>query len=307
MTIQITTPVGRIVQGKLWEPQEVKDQKGNVKIGADNKPLVDFYFALAIAKTPGHTHWSQTDWGRQVWEEGNRAHPTFAPHPNFSWKIEDGDSQIPNKKGKRNCDREGFPGHWILKLRSGFAIPTYNADGSAPMPANAFTPGNFAQVLISVKGNTGETPGVYLNPVMAALSGYGAEIVMGPDASEAGFGAAPLPAGASAAPLAAPAGLPTPPAAAPAYVVPALPQALPTSAVTAAPAVAPAPTFPSSPAPVAVAPNPAILAGPAVAAPPPAPVVAAPQMTAAAGGATYEQFKAQGWTDEQMRASGYLV
>ena len=302
MTIQITTPVGRIVQGKLWEPQEVKDQKGAAKIGTDGEPLVDFYFALAIVKTPGHTHWSQADWGRQIWEEGNRAHPTFAPHPNFSWKVEDGDSQIPNKKGKRNCDREGFPGHWILKLRSGFAIPTYNADGSAPMPANAFTPGNFAQVLISVKGNTGDTPGVYLNPVMAALSGYGAEIVMGPDASEAGFGAAPLPAGASAAPLAAPAGLPAPPA--PAYVAPALPQALPTPAVTALPAVAPAPTFPSSPAPVAVAPNPAFLAGPAVAAPPPTPV---PQMTAAAGGATYEQFKAQGWSDEQMRASGYLV
>lgn len=301
MTIQITTPVGRIVQGKLWEPQEVKDQKGAAKIGTDGKPLVDYYFALAIAKTPGHTHWSQTDWGRQIWEEGNRAHPTFAPHPNFSWKVEDGDSQIPNKKGKRNCDREGFPGHWILKLRSGFAIPTYNADGSAPMPANAFTPGNFAQVLISVKGNTGDTPGVYLNPVMVALSGYGAEIVMGPDASEAGFGTAPLPAGASAAPLAAPAGLPTPPA----PVAPVLPQALPTPAVTAPPAVAPAPTFPSSP--VAVAPNPAFLAGPAVAAPPPVPVVAAPQITAAAGGATYEQFKANGWTDEAMRASGYLV
>lgn len=316
MTIQITTPVGRIVQGKLWEPQEVKDQKGVAKIGTDGKPLVDFYFALAIAKTPGHTHWSQTDWGRQVWEEGNRAHPTFAPHPNFSWKVEDGDSQIPNKKGKRNCDREGFPGHWILKLRSGFAIPTYNADGSAPMPANAFTPGNFAQVLVSVKGNTGETPGVYLNPVMAALSGYGAEIVMGPDASEAGFGAAPLPAGASAAPLAAPAGLPTPPAFPQGGAAAPIPLPLPAGPVVApslpgmsnaqAP-VLPATTFPSSPAPVAVAPNPAFLAGPAVAAPPPVPVVAAPQMTAAAGGATYEQFKANGWTDEAMRASGYLV
>jgi len=32
-----------------------------------------------------------------------------------------------------------------------------------------------------------------------------------------------------------------------------------------------------------------------------------PQMTAAAGGATYEQFRAQGWSDEQMRAQGYLV
>lgn len=80
--------------------------------------------------------------------------------------------------------------------------------------------------------------------------------------------------------------------------------AFPLSPAPAVASVISATTFPSNPAPVAVAPNPAFLAGPAVAAPPPAPV---PQMTAAAGGATYEQFKAQGWSDEQMRASGYLV
>jgi hypothetical protein len=29
-------------------------------------------------------------------------------------------------------------------------------------------------------------------------------------------------------------------------------------------------------------------------------------MTAKAAGATYEAFRAQGWTDDQMRAQGYL-
>lgn len=299
MAITLTTPVGRIVQGELWKPQEKTDQKGVKILQADGTQAVDYFFALAIAKQPGHTHWSQTDWGQQIWAEGHRAHPNFAPHPNFSWKIEDGDSVIPNKKSKKNCDREGFPGHWVLKLRSGFLPPTYNANGTAPMPAEAFKTGHYAQVNLSVKGNTGDSPGVYINPQMVALSGYGVEIVNTPDASEAGFGAAPLPAGASAAPLAAPglAGLPGAAAApapfAPAGVAPGLPSA---------PAMAAAPPA-MSPSSVPVAPNPAFLAGPV---PPPA-APAGPQMTAKAGAFTYAQYIAQGWTDAALRAEGMMV
>lgn len=83
--------------------------------------------------------------------------------------IKDGNSQVPNKKGKKNCDREGFPGHWIIKLRSGFPPKTYNGNGSEVMPPESFKPGNYAQVNVSVAGNTGDSPGVYINPVMAAL------------------------------------------------------------------------------------------------------------------------------------------
>lgn len=308
--ISLTTPVGRIVQGELWKPRDVTDNKGVVKLNADGTKQVSYFFALAIPKQPGHSHWAQTDWGRQIWEEGNKAHPNFAPHPNFSWKIEDGDSAIPNKKGKKNCEREGHPGHWILKFSSSFAINrTYNADGSAPLPPEAFKPGYYAQVNLTCKGNTGETPGVYLNPSMVALSGYGAEISAGPDVSEAGFGAAPLPVGASATPPASmiPAPTPgfTPPA--PAIAAPGFPQ----PNAGGSPAL-PAPTSPSSPAPLAVPPNPAFLAGPGgvapvAAMPAPPPAAAVPQMTAAAGGATYEQFIAQGWTADQMRAQGFLA
>ena len=311
MAINFTTPVGRIVQGELWKPQEQKDQKGVVKLGPDMKPQVDYYFALAIAKEPGHTHWAQTAWGRQVWDEGNRAHPNFAPHPNFSWKIEDGDSVIPNKKGKKNCDREGFPGNWILKLRSGFAIPTYNANGSETMPPEAFKTGHYAQVLVSVKGNTGDTPGVYLNPVMVALSGYGIEISNAPDASEAGFGQAPLPAGASAVPVAT-ASLPVPGGAA----VPSLPTLPAVAAVPALPSIPNgqgptvpqvASSVPTSPSSIPVVPNPGILAAPAgIPVAPPPPPAAGPRMTAKAGGATFEQFVGQGWSLDQMRAAGYV-
>jgi hypothetical protein len=284
MSIILTTPVARIVQGELWKSRDVKDNRtGLVKIGADGQPQKSWFFAIAIAKQPGHSHWSQTEWGAQIWAEGNRAHPQFAPHPTFSWKIEDGDSQVPNKKGKKNCDREGHPGHWILKLSSNFAIDqTYNANGTAPMPPEAFKTGHYVQVNMSVKGNTGDTPGVYLNPLMVALSGYGQEIASGPDVSEAGFGAAPLPAGASAAPLAS---------------------ALPMPAASAPPAVPSVPAYVAPvavPSPVPVMPDPSMRA----AAVPPAPAY---QMTAAAQGFTRDQLVAQGWTDATLRERGMMV
>jgi len=298
MSINLTTPVGRIVQGELWKAQPVVDPRTNIpKLGADGKtPQVQHFFALAIPKQPGHTHWAQTEWGQKIWAEGNRAHPQFAPHPTYSWKIEDGDSQIPNKRGKKNCDREGFPGHWILKLRSGFPPKTYNANGSEVLPAESFKPGNYAQVNINVAGNTGDSPGVYLNPVMAALAGYGTEIQTGPDVADAGFGqGVALPAGASAVPVAGmPPGTPTPLApAAPAYVppvgVPAAPYP-PIGVPTASPSSVPVP-------------NPAFLGVP----PPPAPAAPVRNLTAKAAGATYEALIAAGWNDALLVQNGLML
>ncbi len=313
MAINFTTPVGRIVQGDLAKAQPVLDNLGKQKLSRDGAPMVQHFISLAIAKTPGHTHWAQTDWGRQIWDEGNRAHPNFAPHPTFSWKIEDGDSVIPNKKGKKNCDREGFPGHWIIKFRSGFLPKTYNADGSAEVPAGTIRCGYYIQINCTVAGNTGESPGVYINPNMVALSGYGPEIIAGPDASEAGFGGVPLPPGASATPLGG---------FAPAPAVPGAPVPVPTTgAAPSAPFSAPAPgaaspsfppsfagasastatTFPSSAPPV----NPAFLGVPA--APPPPAAPPAKQLTPKAAGASYADLIKAGWTDALLVQHGMML
>lgn len=314
MTINLTTPVGRIVQGDLWKPQPVLDNAGKPKLTRDGHPAIQHYFALAIPKTPGHTHWAQTDWGKQIWDEGNRAHPNFAPHPTFSWKIEDGDSVLPNKKGKKNCDREGFPSNWILKFRSGFLPRTYNADGSAPVPADTIKCGYYAQVNCSVAGNTGESPGVYINPNMVALSGYGVEIIAGPDVAEAGFGAAPLPPGASATPIGgfAPPAPPVPGApgvpfvgGAPAPFVGGAPSVAAPFAAPSVPSFSPPPSMPpatGTAGPATTYPsNPAVLMPP----PPPAPP-AGPVLTAKAGSATYEQLIAAGWSDVTLRQHGLM-
>lgn len=309
--INITTPVGRIVQGELWKGNEKKDSRtGAVVLGADNQPIKSWFFALAIPKEPGHTHWAHTTWGRQIWDEGHKAHGAMADRPDFSWKIEDGDSVIPNKKNKKNCDREGHRGHWILKFSSYYPIDnTWDAKGDNRMAPEAFKTGHYAQVFAQVKGNTGDTPGLYLNPVMVALSGYGTLISSGPDVSEAGFGAAPLPAGASMTP---PAGMSPHPGAAPALPMPgaSVPPAVPSLPVPGA--------LPAAPSPLPVLPNPAILAGPGgVPQLPPLPTPPAPlpvppaapvyTMTAAANGYTRDQLIAQGWTDAALRAQGLML
>lgn len=172
------------------------------------------------------------------------------------------------------------------------------------------------------------------------VSGPDAGAVFGASAPQLPPGATALPmnSGAPAAPQmpgmpAAPGAYPQAPAAG-AYPAAPAPAAPGYPAMNSAPAmpVAPGATYPSSPAPAPaapqaqyVAPNPAFLSpgaaggamppAPGTGAPPPAPGFgappappsSAPQMTAKAGGATYDQFKAQGWTDQMLRDQGYIV
>lgn len=312
----ITTPVGRVVQGSLYRAND-KDADGNplkVKKGANaGQDRVEFYFAIAIPKLPGHTHWSQTEWGAEIWRVGHTAFPGIAQRPDFSWKVEDGDSTLPNKKNKRPCDSEGFPGNWILKFKSGMAPIIYQADPTHPqgwaqvMQEGFLKLGYYVQVQGNVDSNkSDQQPGVFLNHQTVAFRAYGQEIQVGPSVAEAGFGAAPLPAGASAVPLASANPMPA--------AVPTVP-----SATVAVPAPsASATTPPSPPPPVPVTPNAAFLQVPAapvpVAAVPSVPVVPTPPsvtspskvMTAKAGGASYESFIGGGWDDAKMIAEGYL-
>lgn len=297
-------PVGRLVMGSLYEPNTT-DNDGKplvVKSGPNaGQPRVQYFVAVAVPKG-GEQHWSQTAWGAQIAAVGQQYFPQLCQRPDFSWKVEDGDSQIPNLKGRKPCDNEGWPGHWIVKATSGYAPKLYNNNGTAELTTpNAILPGYYVQMFVSVVSNnaTGQSkPGVIVNAHALALQGYGEEIRGGRDYSSVGFGqGVALPPGASATPVGqAPASLPGGAPAAPA------PGAFPAFAGVAA-AVPPTPT----PAPLAIQPNPAFL-GAAVA--PPAPPPAAPParpMTAKANGATYESFIEAGWTEGQMRAQGYML
>lgn len=293
---QFTTPVGRLVGGSVFEPRTT-DYDGKplvVKTGANaGQPRKEYSFGVAIPKTSGLTHWSQEPWGTPIYAVAQAGFPNgeFQRH-DFAWKITDGDSTIPNKKGIAPNSREGFPGHWVVWFSGGNLPRTYNADGSQQIPAEAIEAGYYVQVFGNVTDNKpSQSPGLYINHSMVALTAYGEKINFGLDVSAAGFGQnVALPPGASA----------TPPAA---FSAPAPAPLIPN---VAAPAPAPVAAMP----PVAnVAPNPNMLAVPGAPALPVAPPPAAPVkvMTPKANGMTYEQFINAGWSDTLLIEHGYMT
>lgn len=324
MSRNLTTPVGRLVGGSLYLLTDNKDDKGQVKVGTNGQPQQSCWFHVAIPKGT-ERHWAETPWGRQIWEEGHKGHPSYAPHPSFAWKIEDGDDTTPQikRQGRKNSDNENLKNCWLLKFSSSFLPKIFNKDGTQTITEpDAVKLGYYVQVNLDVACNTGASPGVYLNPRMVALSAYGPEINYGMDPAAAGFGAAPLPAGASAvppagftpappgpvvAPGAPPSGFPIPGSHAPTAGVPGYASAMTSPSSPVAPVVTPAPDF-LTPGAVATPPVPGVALPPN----PPAPVPAAPAvpkhiMTAAAQGVTYEAYIAAGWTDKQLVDNKLMV
>lgn len=280
----LLTPAGRLVMGSLDIPKNT-DAEGKplvVKSGPNvGQPRVEFFFAVAIPKG-AEQFWQQTPWGALIFGVGQKAFPQAHQSLTFAWKVKDGDSTAPNKKGKRPCDQPGYARHWVLHFSSGYAPKTLRNNGAEPMDAKEINLGDWVQVAGQIGDNGSQSqPGVFLNHSHVNFIGYGERISTGIDPTTIGFGVA-MPAGASATP---PVGTFNP--------APAM-QAAPVGFV---PPVAVQPQY------VAVQPNPAFLAP--VPTPPAAPV--ARQMTAKAGGAPYESFIAQNWTDAALVAHGYML
>ncbi len=248
---ELLTPVGRLVQGDCFEPQTT-DSEGKpllIKNGPNaGQPRVDYFMAIAIPKTDA----GYSELWAKVHGEARAAFPSLfdatgnCVNPTFAFKVTDGDSQVPNGKGIRPCDREGFPGNWILNFSGGFAPKCYTAGGAEVInDSNMIKRGYYIRIYGSVRGNgSQQKPGIYLNHSMVELVGYGEEIITGPS-GDAVFGAAPagaLPAGASATPvapvtsMAQPTAVPTAAAPAPSNVQPAPDFLNPQGAAPAAPA-----------------------------------------------------------------------
>lgn len=294
-----TTPVGRLVGGSLYEPQD-KDADGKpllIKNGPNvGKPTQRFWLPFAVRKG-AEQHWNQTPLGQIIWKAGQEAFPQSFTHPTFAWKVVDGDSQVPNKRGRKPADNEGYPGHWVFMFGGSFAPKVVAVEGGAVVEhkePDFVKPGYFIEIMGSVSGNgSQQTPGVYLNYTAVCMRAFGEEIQSGPDLSQAGFGQAPLPPGASVTPVGG-------------FEQAAVPHGLPAAAPGQFPERQPAP------APIAVQPHPGFLnPQPAVVQPAPAPTAPpapapAPMMTAKAT-ATYDAYRAAGWTDAQLREHGLMV
>lgn len=271
--INITTPVGRLVGGSLYDP-ETTDYDGKPLVGRDGTPRVNYQFGVAIPKTPGVTHWANEPWGAPIYALALAEFPNGeTQRHDFSWKITDGDSQIPNKKGRKPSEREGYPGNWVIWFAGGFAPTVYNKDGTQTIAEKyAVKPGYYVQVFGNISDNKpSQSPGLYVNHTYVALTAYGPEISVGPDVSAAGFGqGVALPPGASLTP---PGGgfSPQPPAVPgvpPVNLPPPVGYAPPPLPPTSLPpgyapgAMTPPFSLPPPLPPVAVAPHPGILTPP---------------------------------------------
>jgi hypothetical protein len=276
-------PISRVLKGDFYKARD-KDADGvlyTIKEGPNaGKPNPQFFYAVGIPKTPNVKHWAQEPWGLLIWNIGNSCFPKIAEGPTFSWKITDGDSTVPNKKGNAPCDNEGYPGHWVISFNSSLA-PRLIDESNQPMLAPGVAmPGDYVQIFMSCDGNMStKNPGVYVNAQYVKFIGHSAKgrIIQGRDPSSIDWGNDARPSDLVAMPVAA---------------APASPA--PVAAVPPAPGAAVA-----SPPSVALAPSPGFLAPPP---PPPA-----KQLTAKAQGATYEALIAAGWTDATLLQHGMMT
>ena len=208
--IELTTPVGRLVGGHPMVIRANTDDKTKLpKMQKDGvTPSTSVYIGLAIPKGT-EQHWNQTEWGAKIWNEALTSFPNGEHQMDaFSWKVTDGDSQKPNKVMKKPCDREGYPGHWVINASTGLGVPKcYNVGKYNPLTdliqqKEMIKPGDYARLVLSVKGNDAvppNTPGIYLNPVIFELYQPGQQIILEsePDAQAAlGTVQGQLPAGA---------------------------------------------------------------------------------------------------------------
>lgn len=287
MPQNFTSPIMRIVQGDVWEPQ-LTNQQGQPRVfqpphAKAGQPNPQWFIACAIAKNDPAWPPFKAILDSEAAASWPSLHPAGVRVPGvaFSDKVIDGDGY--DTTGKHNATKEGFAGHWIVRFTSGYAPKAYRQ--TSPGVYVEITDkaeikrGYYVRVAGSTLTNQNATkPGIHVNLGMVELRAQGAEIISGPDAATA-FGGAPqqaLPAGATALP----------------------------AAVHSPGAGAPPPPPGAAPPPPPAAGAAAAYTGymPGAAPPPPAKV-----MLPAANGATYEFMVGQGWTDEAMIAAGYMA
>lgn len=217
---EFTTPLGRLVSGDAMKKHLATDDNQQpvlIKTGPNaGQQREDYYVGVAIPKTP-NVDWKQEPWGQQIVTAANAGFPhlidnqgtNLNPNMPVALKVIDGDSTFPNKAGNKPCDKEGYPGHWVINAAtSGMSARLYkwSQQQQKPLPlpeGDEIKRGYYVQLNAKVDPNgSAQQPGVYITPSMICMIAYGEEIYSGPNADDAGFGMnGALPSGASLTPV----------------------------------------------------------------------------------------------------------
>lgn len=306
-SIRLTGPRGRFVQGDLFKPNTT-DKHGAplvIKTGPNaGQPTQEWIVAVAYRKDHPETMpyimqlvgFAAQAWPRFFPSGPQSTGPMFgSQHPNFSFKIYDGDGI--DGDGKPNRDKPGFAGCWVVKYSTRLQAPGVWQEPNFAELDRITDPrqaprGYYVRVNHTVDTNDNDQrPGIYVNLDKVAFTAdqAGAEhIQSGISAAEAFGGAsAPVPPSYAQPPV-------TPPAPIPAAYTPPAPVG---GSATPSPSSPPPPPYSGF---IPAAPTTAV-------APPAPPMPAGPVMLPAANGASYEQMKAAGWTDELLRQHGMMA
>jgi hypothetical protein len=281
--ITLTLPVGRLVQGSLYEPQ-TKDFLGNpltIKAGPNAGEATErYYFGYAIKKKT-EKHWNQTEWGAEIYKTAQEDFPQGQWNTSkFAWKIIDGDSTEQSTKGYRWCDKQGYAGHWILNISSAFPVSIWNETADYQLnEKDLIQPGDYIEACIVVKGNgsMNVNSGIYLNHKAVCFIGHGERIVLVSDPKTLGLGKAKMPTDAF------------------------LPNKT-DETITHAQSVEKMDLMPKR----EVVPHETILMPPKPTSPPKAPQQQLHRMTEKAKGYSYEDMIANGWSDTQLIEHGMM-
>lgn len=314
------SPEGRLVQGSAFARQD-KDKAGKPHKKEDGTPYTKGFIGVAFKKgDPAVEQMIAAIRGQGPIEVphcfiNGQLNP---PTRKFSYKIIDGDGV--DDDGLPNSTKEGFAGHWVIRMSTMFdikAFPTGKygiADQLIQQPGapEPFGRGNYVRVIFTVKSNaSNDKPGLAIYPSHVEFLRAGTPIISGPSAATL-FGQA----GAAAAPS-GPTYIMQPSAngatreslLAAGWTDAALIQA--GHMVVQAPVAAPAPPAPAPAAPLPPAAPAAPLppGGSAPTPPAPAPIAAAAPgfRMADPNGTTYAAYIAAGWTDAALAQNQIMV
>jgi hypothetical protein len=313
--VEFMSPAGRLVQGSLFIPSKT-DMYNRPLLNKKGEPRVNYFISVAIPKKDVSFVNNQLiphkaiqggyvlNWAL-VLSVASKLFPSYFPggkcvYPTFSFKITDGDSEIPNAKGVKPKDRDGWAGCWIIRFNNGFAPKIFTRGGKTMITdPNAIKPGYWIRVHGTCAGNNNmEKPGVFLNMTAVELVGAGEEIHFGDSGDAFSADPADLPEGASEIPTEASVFTPpmsgnTPPPPMPGNTPP---PPLPTNVMPAPDFLTPKPGLTS--APVTLPPPPPGSPTPASMQTPPPPV--AVKYIANGNVYTAEELKKSGWQESQI-------
>lgn len=339
-----TTPIGRIVQGNPLVENIQYDDKNQPKLNKQGQVVKSWYLNVAFDKANPETiamiealyRQAATDYptlfpyGYQA--QANPGNPGAGQPPihaggcirsDFAYKIKDGDGFDAN--GKPHAAKEGWKGCYILQIATYAGQPrvvcALNGNGAVTEVGSGshahIKCGDYVRVGIDVKSNGWQgdpqsKPGMYVNPTVIQVVGYGDLIQGGPDPDQvfaqqtayipqgmqtAPTAGAPMP-GSLPPPMAAPGQLGTLPPQTPAPQ----PQQLPPIQQTPPPQqLPPVQQAPQTPPALPVLPNHQLVQN--VVAQAPQYVVTA---AAAAQGHTVESLRAAGYADDVLLQNGFI-